>query len=511
MSTHTHIDRICIAVTLLSLLLTLVFMNGDTLGIRRAGEESEDLYFTENDMDADWSTEDATVIRLTGDGGTVRGNGAYIANGDVHIVYAGKYLLSGTLTDGSVIIDADGDDLIRLSLNGVSLHAEDTAALLIEQADKVILTLAEQTENFISCGESFSEEVLSSGIDGAIYSRDDLSVNGSGSLTVTAPYRHGIVCNDDLVMTGGELYVDAAQDAIHAGDSFRLAAAALTLSAGDDAVTVENDDQTDYLYIESGRVSVSTCYEGLEATTVSVTGGVVDITSSDDGLNAQELIKITGGDIRIVNENGRDADGFDSNGDIRIEGGNIFISVPNDGSSSALDYGSERGGICRIDGGTLIACGSRQMQEAVEESSAQAFLMCSAEGESGSSLTLRDESGNVLLSETIPNSFSSVIVSTPEMRLGGDYTIVTDGTETSYTADNSSLAGDFSPMGRDGPGGKPPFPKEEKGGERPDFDPSQAPPDGGDRPDFDPSQAPPDGERPPKLKRDVKSKKEVIE
>ena len=145
------------------------------------------------------------------------------------------------------ILIAGNSDKIWILLDGVSLHCDDSAAFLVEQAGKVFLTLADGTENSISSGAEYGSESISAGIDGAIYSRDDLTINGSGSLCVTAAYKHGIVCNDDLVIVGGTLEVTAPQDGIHANDSARLANAELTINAGDDGITVSNDTETGYV------------------------------------------------------------------------------------------------------------------------------------------------------------------------------------------------------------------------------------------------------------------------
>ena len=427
------------------LLLTGLFMNGKALGIQTIADpdaETEEGYFTQNDQNGDWSTSGATHITLKGDTATVAGNGAYVQDGDIHIIYAGKYVLSGELTDGSIIIDATNEDKIWLLLDGAAIHCEDSGAIVVEQAKKVFLTLAEGTVNSVSSGESFSQEATSNGIDGAIYSRDDLTINGSGTLTVTAPYKHGIVGNDDLVITGGTIHITAVQDGIHVHDSVRIANADLTIYAGDDGITVSNDENTAWLYVESGNISIPTCYEGLEAIDIIIAGGTIDIRPTDDGINANGrggIINITGGDITIINETGRDADGLDSNGSIEISGGNIFISVNT--SSCALDCGTENGGTCTISGGTVIAAGGSSMAEGFESYSEQAFIMYSATGAAGTSLTLKGESGEVLLSGTIPCAFSNVVLSTPALQLGETVTLDIGGTQTQIMVDNSTTGG----------------------------------------------------------------------
>ena len=455
MSTHRHIDALCACITVLTVLLAVLFMNGAALGIEPLEDgDGGQGQFTANDLNGEWDASDATKIMLTSNGADIAGAGAYAVDGDVHIVYGGRYVLSGSLTDGSVIVEADGDDKVWLLLDGADIHCSDGAALLVEQAEKVFLTLAAGSENTLSSGMTYSEAAVSAGIDGAVYARDDLTVNGAGALTVTGEYGHGIVCNDDLVIAGGTLTVTAAQDALHANDSVRIAEAAVTLTAGDDGVTVSNDDGTGYFYMQSGSLTIPSCYEGVEAVTVTIDGGTVDIAPTDDGINApgtgetSPVVRVSGGDVRIVNDQGMDADGIDSNGDIYIDGGRVFISVTGTGGNAAIDYGSEYGGVCQVNGGTLIACGGSMMVESLDQASGQGFVECAASGRAGAALTLTDESGNTLLDETIPCAFTYVMLSAPGMTAGSAYTVTADGTETQATA-NSVAAGTMFgvPMG----------------------------------------------------------------
>ena len=449
MTTSKHIDVICAVALLCTLLLTVLFINGRALGLTPIADGDAgdgDSPFTANDLNGDWDAAVATRITLTGDGGHVAGSGAYFLNGDVHIIYPGEYVLSGELTDGSVIIDANKNDKIWLLLDGVSLHCEDGAAILVEQAKKVFLTLADGTENTVSCGTAYSEDAVFSGIDGAIYSRDNLTVNGGGSLTVTAPYKHGIVCNDNLVIAGGTIHITAAQDGVHANDSVSFANADLIVYAGDDGITVSNDDETAWLYVESGTITIPSCYEGLEAIDITVAGGTIDIRPTDDGINANgrgrsSIIRITGGDITVINENGRDADGLDSNGSIDISGGNIFISVNT--SSYALDYGRENGGVCKISGGTVIAAGGSTMAEGFDSSSEQGFLMYNTSAAGGTAVSLTNSAGAVLVSGTIPCGFSNLVLSAPGLKVGDTCTLSIGTAETEVVIDNSSSSNGF--------------------------------------------------------------------
>ncbi len=149
MSTHKNIDRICVVVLVLTLLVTVAFMNGEKLGIRVVADEdaesySGSTYFTENDVDGDWADNAyTTYITLDGSGGTIDGNGAYFLDGDLVISNGGWYVLTGTLEDGKIIVDAHDSSKVWIRLNGVTVRCSDDACLRVDQADKVFLTLAE--------------------------------------------------------------------------------------------------------------------------------------------------------------------------------------------------------------------------------------------------------------------------------------------------------------------------------------------------------------------------------
>ena len=536
MSTHKNFDKICVVVLIVTLLLTILFMNGSRLGIETIIDEdseanSQSVYFTTNDLNGTWDTSTATVIRLQGSTASVTGGGAYVLNGSVYITGAGWYVVSGTLDDGSIVVDAASSSKVWILLNNASVSCSDGACLLVEQAEKVFLTLAEGSSNSMTSGAVFSDANVEAGINGAIFARDDLTINGSGSLAVTAEYQHGIAAKDDLVMTGGTVQVTAVNDALHVNDSVRIKDAAITLNAEDDGIVV--DEAESYLYMESGSLNidcadkgvsvigqiliaggslsirsgddcfnadgsitvaggdlaltsgddgihsadsiviaggallVSECNEGIEAPSITVSGGTVTIYPIDDGLNANSggnsfgmfgsfgqasasesssnddvmpSILISGGTITIINRNAQDADGIDSNGDIRITGGTILVSLTNSGTNSALDYGSESGGVMEISGGTVIACGSYSMAESFDSTSTQCSVLYSLrEGApAGTTVSLEDADGNVLLSWEVPCSFSSVNLSCPEMQIGETYLVVIGDDAEEITLEETS-------------------------------------------------------------------------
>ena len=449
------IDKIAILGIILALIITAAFMRGESLGIEKTAIAEESAVFTDNDLYADWDTSGATLITLTGDEAEIDGEGAYFRDGNLVIFSAGNYVLTGTLTDGSVVVDETSRTTGKtwILANGVDVYCSDSAALDIEEADKVFLTLAEGTENSFSSGETYSEDAEEKNIRGAVFSRDDLTINGNGSLTVNGEYRHGIVCNDDLRIAGGSITVTAKEDGIHANDSAVFGNMNLTISCGDDGITVSNDEDTAYFLAESGTISITSCAEGIEAKTVTVDGGDISVSFTDDGINAggtDSLITINGGTLSLLCENGRDVDGLDSNGDIVINGGTVFVSVNADGMNNALDYGSELGGQCFINGGTVIAAGSTGMAETMSSESSQVSVMYNFEETqaAGQTVELKDSDGTVLFAETIPYSFSSLVLSSPELSVGETCTLLAGGTEyaveiteTSTTIGNAGFGG----------------------------------------------------------------------
>jgi len=571
MSTSKYFDAIVAAVLALGLLLTAAFMNGEALGIEKIIDEDAEqyeatAYFTANDLNGDWDASGATAtVALDGTSARITGNGAYYSDGSVVITGAGYYVLSGTLTDGNIVVDAYDSSKVFLLLDGVDVYCSDDACLRVENAEKVFLTLAAGTKNRMESGGTYSDEALADKTGGTIFTHDDLTVNGSGSLAIVASYKHGIDANDDLKITGGTITVSAPGDGLHVNDSFRLANASLTISAGDDGIHSDTD-----VYIESGALLITECCEGVEAPIIEVAGGDILIYPTDDGFNAnggssgignfgggmpgnmggfdrggssdgsadaesggtsgerptfgggkmpdfngkteaggtsgmpeppegfdgempqppegfdsempqppegfdggmpdmnggqqsadvssdsgntESCIRITGGNLMIVNENAQDADGLDSNGSIYIEGGTILVSLRGDGSNNAIDYGSENGGVAEISGGTIIAAGGAAMAETFDSTSTQPSIACTANAAAGTTVTLRDADGRVLLTWDVPCSFTHLTISCPDMTIGGTYTLAIDGNEEEITLEESvTILGSSSGMGGFGGG-----------------------------------------------------------
>ena len=204
MSTHKNFNIICVGITVLAIVFTILFMNGDKLGLKSVIDEDAEAYedseyFTANDQNGSWDDTDATTITLKGDTCKISGNGAYVNGNKVVISGGGKYVISGTWDDGSIVVDAYESSKVFIKLTGVNIYCSDDACFRVNQADKVFLTLLDDTENTFESGEEYSDEALEDGTGGVVFAHDDLTINGYGSLNITANYKHGIDANDDLI------------------------------------------------------------------------------------------------------------------------------------------------------------------------------------------------------------------------------------------------------------------------------------------------------------------------
>ena len=426
MSTHRHIDIICVAILFVTLIITVLFMNGEALGIEKIVDEDAETYtgtahFTANDEKTDMYTTSATKIKLSGTEASVSGPGAYALDGSVVIKNAGTYSVSGTLTDGSITVDAYASSKVFILLDGADVTNLTGPAFYVHEADKVFLTLAEGTENVLTDGEAYSDEAVKGGADGAIFSHDDLTINGSGSLTVNGSFMHGISVNDDLVITGGTINVTAPADGLRANDSLRLKNAAVTVTAGDDGLVANAEGA--YFYALSGIYSVNAAGDAVHAAgDVTIDGGSFSILSGDDGIHSDTAITVNGGTLTIINETATDADGLDSDGDIFIRGGSTRISLRGTGTNTGI----ECAGVAEISGGDIIACGSYAVAEGFSSASLQGSILHTIKtgAEAGSEVLLADSGGNTLLDWTLPLGCSSVNMSCPDLVVGETYTVV---------------------------------------------------------------------------------------
>ncbi|MDD3347821.1 carbohydrate-binding domain-containing protein [Oscillibacter sp.] len=264
----------------------------------------------------------------------------------------------------------------------------------------------------------------------------------------------GLKAGAALVVTGGDFTIDAADDAIHTNGDLLISGGAFSITTGDDGMHADGA-----LTIRDGTIAITKSYEGMEAAVITIAGGSIDLTSSNDGLNAAGgndgsgsmggdtfgadsggSILISGGTLHISAE----GDGIDSNGDLTVSGGSTYVSGPTNSGNGALDYA----GSAAITGGVLIASGAMGMEQNFGSSSTQGSILCQLSAVQGVSttITLKDADGNILATCTPSKEFQSVVISAPEVKSSGTYTL-TVGSEEQTIEMTDIIYGTGSQMG----------------------------------------------------------------
>ncbi len=257
---------------------------GDTL--------SYDDMFTDRDLDVGYEESDSVKISLSDDSTTVSSgsldnsstddtvDGVTVDGNVITITSGGTYIISGTLTEGQLVVDAD-DEKVQLVLDNADITCATSAAIYVKSAGKTFITLAEGSENILMNTAEF-EAIDDNNIDAVIFSKDDLALNGSGTLTINSENGHGIVSKDDLKITGGTYNITAASHALSGKDSVRIAAGTFNLVSGKDGIHSENADDSSkgYVYIAGGEFTVDSTGDGIDASNiVQIDDGTFDITA----------------------------------------------------------------------------------------------------------------------------------------------------------------------------------------------------------------------------------------
>ncbi len=310
-------------------------IGSDSAGIGtnvRAEDFAIDVSFKDEDLDDSWEEKTATSITLSDETVQISGKGAAVKEGVLTISQAGTYILTGSLSDGQVIVDAGDEDLVRLVFNGVTLFCSDSAPVYVKNADKTVLILAEGSENQLSDGNDYvlDEEEEP---NGTIFSKDDLTINGTGKLVVSANYNNGIVSKDDLKLVNGEIYVEAVNNGIKGKDSVAVRDGSYTVIAGGDGIKSDNTTDSDkgYVYIENGSFVVDSTDDAFHSdAAMAVLGGDFTVKTEDDGFHSEASLLISGGTIDIQESN----EGIES-AVIYIDGGDINIVASDDGINAA--------------------------------------------------------------------------------------------------------------------------------------------------------------------------------
>ena len=250
-------------------------------------QADEDM-FTDRDRRTEYDESNGVLIQLNGTSAAASSGSVKISGTTITITEEATYIISGTLDNGMIIVNAPDTAKLQLVLNGVSINSETSAPIYILEADKVFLTLADGTENVLSNGGTFTA-IDENNIDAVIFSKQDLTLNGDGSLTVTSPAGHGIVCKDDLVVTSGTYTINSASHGLDANDSVRITGTAnIMIDAGKDGIHCENTDDASlgFIYISNGTMNIEAEGDGIAAGAyVQVENGTFDLLVGGGSVN----------------------------------------------------------------------------------------------------------------------------------------------------------------------------------------------------------------------------------
>ena len=419
--------------------------------------------YSEEDLNTSWDKSSSTIITLNGSEAKVEGSGANYSDGKVNITSSGTYVLSGKFT-GQIYIDVGDSAVVHLVLNGVEINSESGPAIYAADGKKVILTLAESTENTLSDTSNYTFADGEDEPDATLFIKNDLVINGSGTLKVNANYKTAIKTKDTLAIISGNFDLTSVDNAVRAKDALTVEDGTFKVNATGKGFTSDGE-----LNIYGGDINIEKSEEGLEGLTVEIYGGNVDISATDDGINARTKyddsvsdaekemlgnqdqdgveVRIAGGTVNI-NASG---DAIDSNGDLYIEGGETYISGPTSGGDGTLDYNGE----AKITKGVYVGAGSSGMFQTFSEDSSQNFINVYYDSTqaAGTTITLSDESQTKLIEFVAEKEFATVVISLPSLETGKTYTLKTGDTEQTVTINSVSSSLGTSSGGFEGPGG----------------------------------------------------------
>ena len=283
--------------------------NETSVSTTNSTDTSDDLFTIETSQatieakfsNFDTTTEysDETTITLNGSDVTIDGNGAVLSDKDIIISNEGHYCLSGTLNDGRIVVDASSEENVHLIFNNVTITSSNSAAVYIKSCNKTVITLANNSINQLSDGVSYEyDDVASEEPNACIFSADDLTINGNGSLIVEGNFHNGISSKDDLKIISGSINVKAVNNGLRGKDSVAIKSGTLKISCGKDGIKANNDTDIykGYIYVESGNIDITAEANGLQAiNAIKVIDGDISIESTKDSINCDGIVEIPEG------------------------------------------------------------------------------------------------------------------------------------------------------------------------------------------------------------------------
>ncbi len=362
---------------------------------KNAGAVTKDrVTYEKNDDYSDWKNENPNYIELKGNSASIKGSGAAVNGSKITITAAGVYALSGKLDNGQILVDVQDKGTVKLVLNGAEINSADNAPIYAKNAGKTIVSLQEGTQNVVTDGKNYVlADAATDEPSAAIFSKDNLTINGTGKLTVRANYKDGITSKDDLKITAGNIQIYSADDGIVGRDMIAVKGGNITIEATGDGIKSTNDTDAakGFIALEGGTFAIKAGADGIQAETsllitggnftvlsnggsangtakmgdnrqnplgqkgnatttktdetesqsakgikasadITISGGTFSIDSSDDAIHSNNSVTIAGGDISIASGD----DGIHADSSLTIKEGKINIKKSYEGIESAL-------------------------------------------------------------------------------------------------------------------------------------------------------------------------------
>lgn len=369
-------------------------------------------------------TQTPTVI--IGDGTDV----VTLTDGETKIKSGGTYTITGSTANGQLEINTAEE--VKIILSNASITNPNGAAIKIKGSGSTTIMLV--GENNLTSAESGSDPAA------AISADYGLTITSEGGSVKISSNGKGIKAGGALRLESGIFNIDSVDDAIHSNDSAEILDGTYVISTGDDAIHADGD-----LTISGGVIDVVKSHEGLEAVNLTIADGEISIVADDDGINATNSdgssMVMRAGDAKLAISGGKvyvnsKGDGLDSNGSIEISGGTIYVDGPTDSANSSVDCDGE----IAITGGTLIAVGASGMAQNAT-SATQPSILISLGGSYSGDLSF----GNLTYSPT--KSYQAILISSSFLKVGETYTLKINGKEIQSVTISQNIVGQSNGMG----------------------------------------------------------------
>ncbi len=362
----------------------------------------------EEDSDYVWDASSVVYITLSGSSITVDGEGATVDGTEVTIASAGNYEITGSLSDGQVIVDTDDDETVRLILNEVDITNTSGAPLNIASAEKTIVILKENTINYLTDTNNYVFDDEEDEPNAALFSDDDLTIYGEGALVVDANYNDGITSKDGLVIASGNITVNAVDDGIRGKDYLNIKSGYIVVNAEGDGLTSDNDEDTNTGWI-------------------LIDDGTFVVTADEDGIVAASVVDVEYGDFTIVTGGGHTsslgaddtAKGIKSGGNITIENGIFNIDSADDNIHANYDVTITTGIFTLATGDDSI-----HADDAVEINGGTINITEGVEGIEAPDIIISDGEININTSDDAINAAGNT---NNFMYINGGYIVITSG------------------------------------------------------------------------------------